>query len=133
MRQIERNEISYMARAKKDSMFQREFDRHLAAVQKICQFDVEIESLGIFNNLANCMLSLAAMRSMSAGYSGSHDDGGAGRIVQELAGILCGARMVQDGVIIGEYKKLVDTMQMESDPEFAKYKELHAKFGGIAP
>lgn len=81
--------------------------------------------------IAEVVATEAATRRLSAGYSGSHDDGGASRQMDKLKGYLDGVVTGLSGVVSANspYNYLLEQIRREQDPEYQKYLELKAKFG----
>lgn len=79
--------------------------------------------------IVDSVLTDAANLSLNAGYSGSHNDNGAGANVEMLKAFLSGCNFATGGNA-GKYQDILDEHVKTTDPEWVKYQELKKKFEG---
>jgi hypothetical protein len=80
--------------------------------------------------IAKSVATSAATARLNAGYSGSHDDGGASQQLEKLRNYLEGVKTGLSGAV-GEgspYAHILKKIRQEQDPDYQKYLELKAKF-----
>jgi hypothetical protein len=77
--------------------------------------------------IIDAVLHSAAERSLNAGYSGSHDDGGASSSVDKLKHFLTGYAFGKGGDA-GDYQKILDEHARDKDPQYQEYLKLKKKF-----
>lgn len=82
-------------------------------------------------DIANAVVHESAEAYENAGYSGSHDDGGASRKMDKLKGFLEGvlAGLLSEIVEDSMYHCTLAKARRDNDPEYQKYLELKAKYG----
>jgi hypothetical protein len=73
----------------KDHLFPLEFDSHWEYMERIVGEQIRANDLNEYQlEIVNNLLTVATCKSLSAGYSGSPNDGGASRFVYEAVGFL---------------------------------------------
>lgn len=73
------------------------------------------------------VLLVAQQRRIDAGYQGAMSDGGASRLESEVETYIAGLTNTTPAA----WDQLLREFNREHDPEYAKYLELHKKFGNL--
>lgn len=79
----------------------------------------------IFEKVVALVLAEAQEKRNSAGWSGSMSDGGAARLEEQVRFFRYG----RDRVMPDEWRVFEQQVVRDSDPEYAEYQRLKAKFG----
>ena len=83
--------------------------------------------MSVIERVIGLVLADAERRRMDAGYGGHHHDGGASQTEREVSIYRAG----MEGRLPAEWQAFEEQARREADPEWAEFRRLSQKFGGL--